>query len=230
MDLSAVVRISTAKQADAYGPEAQRTDIKVFARQGGHRIAPDHWYQDTAGSDIDDLEYRDGLRQALLDVKEHRTQGIIFGRLDRLSRDVVLQETVLRDVLSWGGVLLSTSAAENEMLSNDADDPSREMIRVILSAVNRYEKKMIRLRMRNGRITKASRGGYAYGAPHFGVRAEDHELVPDDSEQATLTRMRELAGAGNSLRQICAALDSEGLPPKRGGRWHPVTVQRALAR
>lgn len=229
MDLAGVIRVSTLRQADKYGPDAQRADIKGFARETGNRVK--FWYSDTAGSDIDDLEFRDGLRQALLDVKEGRVKGIVFGRLDRLSRDMVLQETVLRDVRSWGGMIFSTSHAENEMLTDDDTDPSREMIRVILGAVNRYEKRMIRLRMRNGRNQKREQGGYAGdGSPHFGYRAEGKELVPDDAEQAALARMRDMRDAGLSYPQIAEALNLEGVPSKRGGRWHPMTVSRVLAR
>jgi DNA invertase Pin-like site-specific DNA recombinase len=229
MDLSGVIRVSTARQADAYGPDAQRADIRAWAKETGNKVT--RWYSDAAGSDLDDLESRTGLRDALADIKAGRVAGIVVGRLDRLARDLILQETILRDIQGMGGALFSTSAIENAYIMNDDADPAREMIRVILSAVGRYEKKMIRLRMANGRKVKRAGGGYAGdGSPRFGVRADGGELVADPAEQATLSRMRGLRDAGMSYADIADTLNTEGMLPKRGGRWHPMTVSRALSR
>ena len=58
--------------------------------------------------------------------------------------------------------------------------------------MNEYERSIIALRLRSGRRRKAENGGYAYGAPGFGYRAEGRELVAVPEEQAALARMREL--------------------------------------
>mgnify|MGYP003618139586 CR=1 FL=1 len=112
-------------------------------------------------------------------------------------------------------------------MSDDPDDPSRKLIRQVLGAVAEYERSIIALRLRSGRKRKAKDGGYAYGAPPFGFRVEDGELVADQGEQETLGRARELQGGGASIREIAATLTSEGRRTKRGGtRWHPTTVAR----
>ena len=56
-------------------------------------------------------------------------------RLDRLARDLIVQETVLAEVKRLGGEVFSTSAAEAGYLSDDPDDPSRKLIRQVLGAV-----------------------------------------------------------------------------------------------
>ena len=60
------------------------------------------------------------------------------------------------------------------------------------------------------------------------LTAEDKELVPDPTEQATARRIRQLHQGGRSIREITATLNAEGVPAKRGGRWHPTTVARVL--
>ena len=67
-------------------------------------------------------------------------------------------------------------AAEAGYLGDDPDDPSRTLIRQVLGAVSQYERSMIALRLRSGRRRNASQGGYAYGAPPFGFKAEDGEV------------------------------------------------------
>ncbi len=77
---------------------------------------------------------------------------------------------------------------------------------------------------------RAEAGGYAWGRPPFGYRAEGGELVPDPDEQAAVQRIVGLRADGASLRQIAVTLTAEGLTPKRGGSWHPQQVARVLDR
>lgn len=142
----------------------------------------------------------------------------------------MLQEQLLAEVRRLGGDVYSTSAGEAAYLTDDPDDPSRRLIRQILGAVNEYERSMIRLRLRSGRRRKAELGGYAYGAPPFGFRADSGELIAVPDEQETVARMHELRESGSSLRAIAEALQAEGRRPRRGDRWHPKVIAAALAR
>jgi hypothetical protein len=54
--------------------------------------------------------------------------------------------------------------------------------------------------------------------------------VAEETEQATLARMRVLRAEGASLRAIATTLDAEGHRPKRGGTWRPRQVGRILGR
>jgi len=230
MDLTAYIRVSTDKQAgeDRNGKPVQMKAVRAFARENGHRIVS--WRFDDGLSGADDLDVRVGLAEALGDVKDGTSKGIVVYRLDRLARDLIIQETLLAEIRKTGGTPFTTSRAEAEYLADDPNDPSRKMIRQILGAVNEYEKSMIGLRMKSGRRMKAERGGFAYGSPAFGQRAEGKALVPDEDEQRAVARIRELDAAGESLRSIVAALTAEGHKSKRGGKWYPATVQRVLAR
>jgi site-specific DNA recombinase len=55
---------------------------------------------------------------------------------------------------------------------------------------------MISLRLKSGRARKAQNGGYAYGGPAYGYRAENGSLVPNEGEQMTLQRIRDLHSGG----------------------------------
>jgi DNA invertase Pin-like site-specific DNA recombinase len=117
---------------------------------------------------------------------------LIVYRLDRLARDLVLQEQLLADIRRMGADVFSTSSAEGSYLTDDPDDPSRKLIRQVLGAVNEYERAIIALRLRSGRRKKYDNGGYAFGSPPYGWRAVRRDLVEDPEEQAALARMREL--------------------------------------
>jgi DNA invertase Pin-like site-specific DNA recombinase len=224
------LRVSTDKQAEkGFGLDVQEHAVKAWARQHIHRLVGVERDEGVSGSN--GLDTRLGLADALAAIRGRRAEGLVLPRLDRLARDLVLQETLIGEVRRLGGQVFSCSDAEAEFLVDDPADPSRRLIRQILGAVNEYERSMIALRMRGGRERKRAAGGYAGdGSPRYGFKAVDHELVPVDSQQRAIRRIRDLHAGGHSLRAIAEVLHAEGHRPKRGDRWHPQTLARVLAR
>ena len=229
MKVVAYLRVSTDRQAEqGLGLEVQEHAISTWAKNGDHRIVM--WCRDEGLSGADSLELRLGLADALEELKNREADGLVVYRLDRLARDLVAQEHLLADMHRMGAEVFSTSNAEASYLTDDPDDPSRKLIRQIIGAVNEYERSIIALRLRSGRRRKADNGGYAYGAPMFGYRAEGRELVPVPAEQAALTRMREVRAEGATYEAIARVLRREGYPTKRGGQWHGKVVRDVLKR
>jgi DNA invertase Pin-like site-specific DNA recombinase len=201
--------------------------VKAWVRQHGHRLIG--IYRDEGVSGSNGLDTRLGLADALAAVRAGKADGVVVLRLDRLARDLVLQETLLAEVKRLGGQVLSCSDAEAGVLVDDPADPSRRLIQQILGAVAEYERSMIALRLRAGRRRKAESGGYAGdGSPPYGYEAVDGELRPVEAEQRAIGRIRELRSSGLSLRLIGDTLAAEGHSPKRGDRWHPQSLARIL--
>jgi len=222
-------RVSTDVQVEhGLGLEVQEQALRAWAKAHGHQLV--EVLQELGVSGTKELADRPALADALDAIRHRRVGGVVVVRLDRLARDLVLQEQLLAEVRRLDGEVFSTSAGEAGYLKDDPDDPSRKLIRQILGAVSAYEREMISLRLRSGRRRKAERGDYAYGAPPFGSRAEGKALVEVPEERETLARITELKTAGASLREIATVLQAEGRPPKRGGSWHPETLRRAAER
>lgn len=227
--ITAYLRVSTDRQAEeGLGLEIQEQAIRQWATAGGYRIGL--WTRDEGVSGSNGLDTREGLSEALGALKDKDVSGVVVYRLDRLARDLIVQETLLAEVRRLGGAVYSTSAAEAGYLEDDPDDPSRRLIRQVLGAVSEYERSMIALRLRSGRRRKAEKGGYAYGSPAYGFEAKGGELVPAPGEQATVDRIREMHGEGRSLREMIAVLEEEGHRPKRAKRWHPESLARIVRR
>ena len=229
MRVVAYTRVSTDKQAEGgYGLDVQERAVRAWCRANGHKLVD--IFRDEGVSGSNGLGSRVGLADALEALHDGAASGLVTYKLDRLARDLIVQEQVLAEVRRLGGVTFSTFAGEAGYLDDDPDDPSRKMIRQVLGAVSEYERSMIALRLRAGRRRKAERGGFAYGSPHYGTRAEGGELVVDDDEAVAVDRIRHLRAEGRSLREIAEVLTAEGLRPKRSARWHPESLRRIVSR
>jgi DNA invertase Pin-like site-specific DNA recombinase len=229
MKLAGYLRVSTDRQAEeGYGLDVQRDAIRAWAKAHHHRIGV--WFSDEGVSGAKDLADRPGLADALDAVRTRTVRGVVVARLDRLARDLVLQEQLLAEVRRLGGDVFSASAGEAGYLADDPDDPSRRLIRQVLGAVSEYERSMIALRLRSGRRRKAEGGGFAYGSPRFGTKVEAGTLVEDDAEAETVARIVELRADGLSTRAIADRLNKDGRLSKRGGQWYSASVARLIRR
>jgi DNA invertase Pin-like site-specific DNA recombinase len=225
--LVAYLRVSTARQVDGYGLADQEKQVRAWCRQRGYRLV--RIIKDEGKSGTLDAAERPGLLDVLKAVKAREADGVVMRDLDRIARTLTVQEAVLAQLWKLGGHAFIVTSPD-EIPADDPDDPMRTAMRQMAGVFAQLERAMAIKRMRNGRQVKADQGGYAFGSPAFGLRAAGKALAPDEREQEAIARIAELDSEGKSLREIIAALESEGVPSKRGGRWHPATVNRVLTR
>jgi DNA invertase Pin-like site-specific DNA recombinase len=225
MRLVAYVRVSTKGQADdGLGRVDQEKRIRTWCKRNGHTLCGAVAFDQASGTTP--VDQRDGFVDALNRIRGGHCEGLISLNLGRIARLLTVQEAALAMVWASGGRVFTVDAGE--VLQDDPDDPMRTAIRQMMAVFHQLDRAMIVARLQGGRQVKAAQGGYAYGSPRFGQRAEDHALVDHDAEQATVGRILELHAAGLSLREIAGTLQGEGRMAKRGGPWHPVTVSRVL--
>lgn len=227
-----VRRVSTARQAvDGYGLDAQEADCRRYARNVGNiRIV--HVVTDGDGkggkSGKSTIDERPGLMEAVQWIADGKADGILAPNLDRLARELTVQEAVLSYVWALGGRVFT--ADHGEHLEDDETDPMRTAMRQMRGVFHQLDRGLIRKRLREGREAKGKQGGYAYGAPRYGQQAKDGELVDLVEEKDTEELIRQWADEeGIGPRPICARLNEQGIPAKRGGKWHPTTVMRILS-
>jgi DNA invertase Pin-like site-specific DNA recombinase len=232
-------RVSTDRQAEqGYGLDAQAAALETWAEAAGLPIAETFTDAGVSGS-IPPVS-RPGFsalltRLAASNAGDGTTGGnegtlaVVLPRLDRLARDLLIQEQALADLWATGATVYDASTGQ-AIHPDDPDDPTRTLIRQVLGAVAQYDRAAIGARMRAGRAAKRRAGGYADGAPPFGWRAVGGELVEDPGEQATLARMIHLRDSGLSLRVIGDVLAREGHQPRRADRFHPKVLAYILNR
>jgi DNA invertase Pin-like site-specific DNA recombinase len=173
-------------------------------------------FREKGVSGTKELEDGPALMALMLALHANGTKLVLVERLDRLARDLMVQESIIHDLKSHGFRLVSV--AEPDLCS---DDPSRKLMRQIMGAFAEYEKTMIVVKLRGARQRQKARTGGCEGAKAFGFY---------EGETVVLDRMRQLRREGLGYDSIANRLNEEAVKTRRGTKWHPCTVSKILAR
>ena len=65
----------------------------------------------------------------------------------------------------------------------------------------------------------------AYAPTPYGYDREGKDLQANSHELAVVALVKEMRAQGWTLRKIAGALNEQGIPSKKGGRWHPGTIK-----
>lgn len=230
MRLIAYIRVSSTGQLDAYGPDVQLDGIRAWATAARHTIVTVLTDDITGSAGASD---RPALLEALSLLRgAGAADGIVVANLTRLARELHVQEAILGQVWSDGGKVFA--ADQGEILRDDPDDPMRTAMRQMQGVFAQLDRAMTTKRLRDGRRIKAASGRHAggtypYGSQGVGEGRERDAGIRED-EQAAIARVVVLRGAGASYRAIAAALDSEGLAPRRASSWSAMAVRNVAIR
>jgi DNA invertase Pin-like site-specific DNA recombinase len=215
------LRVSTETQMDGFGPDIQRAAVVELAAAEGLDLAAVFIDEGVSGSE--GLDTRIELAKALDFLAEHPGATLIIPRLDRLARDLMVQESVLADAWKMGATVLSCSETERTYCRPDSpDDPARTLIRQVLGAVAAYERAMIRLRMTRGRRRLLDQQGWAGGPTPYGW--------DDPAERAVLAHVTHERGCGMSWGVIAGQLNRSARWKRNGRKWSAQELQRTHAR
>jgi DNA invertase Pin-like site-specific DNA recombinase len=221
----AYLRISTDGQEQGTGLDVQRQHIAAYAAAQG--ISVDRYVQDVESGA---KEERAGLAELRDAVAAGRVGRVLVYRLDRLARDVLLAETLHRE-LSVRCTVTSVSEAFGEGFTGN-------LMRQIIQAFAEYERAVIATRLKGGRREKARRNGtFSGGHGVMGYRPVGSKVSPGGGElriveaEAEAVRIAfELRGEGLTLQAIAADLNARGFRTVQGADFGPVQVSRILSR
>jgi DNA invertase Pin-like site-specific DNA recombinase len=214
------LRVSGHGQVDGDGFPRQKLAIEKFAAANGIKIK--RFFEERGVSGAKDLDHRPALLDMMTELHSNGTKLVVIEKLDRLARDLMIQESIIADFRRQGFELVST--CEPDLC---VDDPSRKLMRQMLGAFAEYEKAMIVIKLRGARQRQKARSGKCEGRCCFGPHS--HPARQRD-EAMTLDRMIKLRGKGSFPAEIARTLNAEGRATRLGKSWHPDVVARVLAR
>ena len=210
----AYLRVSGKGQVEGDGFTRQLEAIRRYAKEHDIRIV--RVFREEGVSGTKDLANRPAFVEMMTALHANGVQLVLVEKLDRLARDLMVQETIIGDLRKHGFDLISV--AEPDLLQ---DDPTRKLMRQIMGAIAEYEKTMIVLKLRGARNRAKAKHGRCEGAKPYGT-------LPGEKE--VLERMKALRQSGLAYERIAAQLNVEGRKPRRGSKWHSFSVSRILGR
>jgi DNA invertase Pin-like site-specific DNA recombinase len=190
----AYLRVSTSIERQELGATWQRQAIERWAVKEGVEIAA--WYVEEGSGGLP-LDKRPRLLEAIGAVAAHRAGLMVVAKLCRFSREPLTAALAEAELQKLGATVAVVEGG------GDGGDATSILIRSILLAVNRFEKEMIRARVRVALQVKKQRGELTGVAP-YGYRVGDDgkTLVPDPHEAAVLNEVRALRASGLTIRRV----------------------------
>lgn len=208
----AYLRVSGKGQVDGDGFTRQGEAIKKYAATHDVKIAK--VFREEGVSGTTDMDDRPALQEMLLAMLSNGVKIVIIERLDRVARDLMVQEAIIGDLRKRGIELISTE--EPDLCS---DEPTRVLLRQFMGAVAQYEKTMIVLKLRGARQRMRAKNGRCDGRKPYGCH---------DGEKPTLERMKSLRTQGMAVDTIAATLNADKVKTRSGGQWYGSTVNKIL--
>jgi DNA invertase Pin-like site-specific DNA recombinase len=211
IDAYGYLRVSGPSQLTGDGFPRQREAITRFAQSAGYRIVK--WFEERAVPGAETWERRPAWHEMVTNLNGVRT--VIIEKLDRLAREVFIQEYILRDLKERGVTLLS--ALEPDLYG----DPTRDVFRQMMAVIAQYEKAMLVRKLRGARERMRSKTGRCEGRKPYGTRAGEPEVI---------NRMLQLQREGLGFDRIAVALNRAGIKPRSGRAWYGPVVNHILRR
>jgi len=210
------LRVSGKGQVNGDGFTRQQKAIEKYAKENGieiHRIYPD---AGVSGG----LADRPALAEMIVDLEENGNgvKTVIVEKLDRVARDLMIQETIIQDFKEHGISLISAIEGA-DLLDND---PTRKLVRQILGAIAEYEKTMLVQKLRVARLRKKAKNGKCEGRKSY------EEVAPKTVQYIRRLRRKPKSRKRLSFRIIAERLNMEGIPTLNGQAWTLQTVRNAL--
>lgn len=208
----AYLRVSGLGQVDGDGFPRQLAAIKKYASANGLKIIKTFREEGVSGKT--ELDGRIALKAMLEALASNGAKTVIIERLDRLARDLMVQENIIADLRKRGFDLISV--AEPDLCSND---PSRVLMRQIFGSIAQYDRAMTVAKLRGARERMKARTGRCEGRKPYGARPGEAKVIG---------RMKELRGQGLAVDKIAETLNAEGVKPRAGQCWYATSVYRIL--
>jgi DNA invertase Pin-like site-specific DNA recombinase len=213
----AYLRVSGKGQVDGDGFPRQLEAVKKYAAANDIKIMK--VFREEGVSGTTDWENRPAFAEMMTAMLSNGTHAMLVERLDRVARDLMVQESIISDFKRKGLEVLSVN--EPDLCS---EDPSRVLMRQMMGAFFQYEKSTLVAKLRGARQRKRASVGHCEGRKAYGSHPEHV------AEGAVIQRIQSLRADGLPLLTIAKVLNDEGLKSRSGGVWHPTQVSRVLSR
>lgn len=217
------IRVSGKSQVEGDGPDRQRDVIRAFCEQHNLPFAGEFFEQGVSGT-------REGMdrpqfAEMIQTIDSHTASDldpvkvIVVERMDRLARDLMVSEMLLRECRARGIKVFSADQGLLVDMATDGADPTRKLIRQIIGALAEWEKSMLVKKLRAARDRKKRINGKCEGAKPYGA-------LPGEAH--ILRMLKTLRSSGLTFQAVCNMLNDQQLHTRSGKPWTPNAIHSIL--
>ncbi|MFI7384441.1 recombinase family protein [Streptomyces sp. NPDC049813] len=227
MRVAIYLRVSTARQLEGYGLKSQEDQCRAWiahAMRGNGRVIAEVYVD---GGVSGKLANRAGLDRMTSDALAGRLDVIVFGKLDRIGRDMKNIHRWVYDVTDKG---VRVATADGRI---DSDEAMFDSQLSLLAYMAEVEHALIVERTMSGRMQRVAVGSWPLGEPPFGIMLdEDGVPVLNGAEAVQIEAFADfmINAEGPVTREDAARhLNALGYRTRSGKEWQGGNlVQRTL--
>lgn len=212
------IRVSHKDQVEhGFSLENQRERLTKYAEYKGFEIVK---VIEDRGISGRTTQKRDGFQEMMGMIKS--VDCVIVYSISRFARSVM-------DTLNTIQILKQNNVEFHSVNENvDTSSAQGRFFLTVMSALAEMESDQMGERIRSVMSYKKDTGLVYCGNTPFGYDKVDGKLVPNESEQALIQRMRALRKKKYSYDKIAQLFNMEGIISKTGSRFHATTIRKII--
>jgi site-specific DNA recombinase len=169
---------------------------------------------------------RPGLQRVIAACQARDVNAVVVAKLDRLTRRTRHLLRLVEDCFLARNIELH-SVSE----SLDTPTPHGRFVLTLFGGLAQMERELIAERTRGALAFKRERCQPTSHPPlGFRLNGQRGRMIPVAEELEVVRRILALLRIGGSYAGIARQLNAEGVPTKRGARWHAPTVRNVVQR
>jgi DNA invertase Pin-like site-specific DNA recombinase len=208
------IRVSGESQVKEDGPVRQRSKISAYAKANNIKIV--RWFVEEAVSGTVESKDRPAFGEMLVALMSNGVRTVLIENLDRVARDLFVQEGTIRLLKQKGFELISVDQPD---LCND--DLYRKAMRQMMGVFAELDRGAIVLKLRAARQRKKVQTGRCEGRKPFGTKPGEAEV---------LAFIEQMHSQGSNNEKIAQELNTKGIKSRSGGKWYSSTLYNILKR
>ena len=217
------VRVSTDEQArEGVSLDAQRSRIRAYCEAKELELVDMLTDDGISGKTLE----RPALRELVRRCERGEVGHVVVVKLDRLTRRT-------RDLLALVDDLFLARNIELHSVSEslDTSTPHGRFVLTLFGGLAQMERELVGERTRTALAYKREQGQPTSHPPYgFKANGSRETMVAIPEELAVVERILNTWRRGGSYAGIASELNGEGVPTKRGRRWHASTVRGIVQR
>ncbi|SPD75670.1 Resolvase, N-terminal domain protein [uncultured Desulfobacterium sp.] len=210
------LRVSGKGQVNGHGFDRQEQSIRDYASKNGLVIEKIYREEGVSGT----LENRPALAEMMLSLEKngHGIQTVLIEKIDRLARDLMVQEAIINDFQRKGFKLISALEGPNLL----SEDPTRILVRQVLGAIAEYDKSITVMKLKAARDRARLLRGKCEGRKSYA------EAMPEVVREIRRLRRKRKGQGHMSYTKVAEELNSRGMSTMTGKPWTGQAVQDLL--